>query len=129
MKRIQTFINTCLRRILQIHWPDTISNKELWERTSQQPVEGEILKRRWRWIGQPSGNLQTAPQDRPLPGTSKGKGKGVDLETPGAETWRQKPKQWTRPQTWGQLERLAQDRGAWRALVGGLCPMKGPQAE
>ena len=27
--KIQTFINTCLRRILQIRWPNTISNKEL----------------------------------------------------------------------------------------------------
>ena len=34
-KRIQTFINGCLRRILHIHWPETISNMELWERTGQ----------------------------------------------------------------------------------------------
>ena len=49
--KIQSFINTCLRRILQIHWPNTISNKELWERTSQKPADEEILQRRWRWIG------------------------------------------------------------------------------
>ena len=29
IKRVQTFINTCLRKILQIRWPDTISNKDL----------------------------------------------------------------------------------------------------
>ena len=27
--------------------------------------------------------------------------------------------------TWGQLERFAQDRDAWRALVGGLCSSRG----
>ena len=27
--------------------------------------------------------------------------------------------------TWGQLERLAQDRDAWRPLVGGLCSCRG----
>jgi len=27
--------------------------------------------------------------------------------------------------TWGQLKRLAQDRDAWRTLVGGLCPRRG----
>ena len=27
--------------------------------------------------------------------------------------------------TWGQLENLAQDRDAWRALVRGLCPRLG----
>jgi len=30
--------------------------------------------------------------------------------------------------TWEQLERLAQDREAWRILVGGLCPIEGRQA-
>jgi hypothetical protein len=34
IKRVQTFINTCLRKILQIRWPDTISNKDLWQRTN-----------------------------------------------------------------------------------------------
>ncbi|KAK7095834.1 hypothetical protein V1264_005198 [Littorina saxatilis] len=34
-RKIQTFINTCLRRILRIRWPDTISNKDLWQRTKQ----------------------------------------------------------------------------------------------
>ena len=29
MKRIQPFINNCLRRILGIHWPDKISNLKL----------------------------------------------------------------------------------------------------
>jgi hypothetical protein len=28
-KKIQTFINNCLRMILRIHWPDNISNQEL----------------------------------------------------------------------------------------------------
>ncbi|KAL8562824.1 hypothetical protein ACOMHN_004516 [Nucella lapillus] len=28
IKNIQTFINTCLRRILQTRWPDRISNEE-----------------------------------------------------------------------------------------------------
>ena len=28
-KKIQTFINTCLRRIFRKRWPETISNREL----------------------------------------------------------------------------------------------------
>ena len=51
IKKIQTFINTCLRRILKIHWPETIRNEELWQKTSQRPVEEDIMRRRWRWIG------------------------------------------------------------------------------
>ncbi|BFY98983.1 hypothetical protein BsWGS_02023 [Bradybaena similaris] len=39
IKKIQTFMNNCLRRILHVHWPDTISNDRLWERTNQLLVE------------------------------------------------------------------------------------------
>ena len=51
LKRIQTFVNQCLRKILGIQWMDKVSNKDLWERTSQVQIEIEILKRRWGWLG------------------------------------------------------------------------------
>ena len=51
VRKIQAFINTCLRRILRISWPETISNEELWQRTGQRPVEEEISHKRWKWIG------------------------------------------------------------------------------
>ncbi|VDP53163.1 unnamed protein product [Schistosoma mattheei] len=51
IKKVQVFINSCLRKILNIHWPDTISNSLLWERTNQLPAEEEIGKRQWKWIG------------------------------------------------------------------------------
>ncbi|VDP64176.1 unnamed protein product [Schistosoma curassoni] len=46
IKKVQVFINSCLRKILNIHWPDTISNSLLWERTNQLLAEEEIRKRR-----------------------------------------------------------------------------------
>ena len=51
IQKIQVFINSCLRKILRIRWPDTISNKLLWETTNQIPAEKEIRKKRWKWIG------------------------------------------------------------------------------
>ena len=51
LKRIRTFVNQCLRKILGIQWMDKVSNKDLWERTSQVQIEIEILKRRWGWLG------------------------------------------------------------------------------
>ena len=42
MKKIQATINTCLRRFLWIPWPETIKNRELCERTKQQPAEDKI---------------------------------------------------------------------------------------
>ncbi|VDP18395.1 unnamed protein product [Schistosoma margrebowiei] len=51
IQKIQVFINSCLRKILRIRWPDTIGNNVLWERTNQIPAEEEIRKKRWKWIG------------------------------------------------------------------------------
>lgn len=50
VKKLQTFINSCLRQILNIHWPDTISNNDLWQRIGQQPVEDESKRRKRGWI-------------------------------------------------------------------------------
>ncbi|VDP09947.1 unnamed protein product [Schistosoma margrebowiei] len=44
--KVQLSINSCLRKILNTHWPDTISNSPLWERTNQLPAEEELKKRR-----------------------------------------------------------------------------------
>ncbi|VDP75260.1 unnamed protein product [Schistosoma mattheei] len=51
IQKIQVFINSCLLKILQIRWPDTISNNLWWERTNQIPTEEEIRKKCWKWIG------------------------------------------------------------------------------
>ncbi|RUS89829.1 hypothetical protein EGW08_002441 [Elysia chlorotica] len=60
-KKIQGFTNRCLRNILGVHWPEVISNEELWERTRQTPVETEIMKRKWGWVGhtlrKPASNI------------------------------------------------------------------------
>ena len=34
-KKLQTFTNYCLRRILKLHWTNKATNEELWTRTSQ----------------------------------------------------------------------------------------------
>nr|KAG5705324.1 hypothetical protein BaRGS_010775 [Batillaria attramentaria] len=45
-QKIQTFFNTCLRRIFNIRWPEKIRNEELWERAGQEPVAKQILRRK-----------------------------------------------------------------------------------
>ena len=51
LHKLQVFINKCLGHILNIRWPEKISNKELWQKTNQPPVEEELKRRKWRWIG------------------------------------------------------------------------------
>ena len=48
-RKIQTFVNRCLRYILRIRWPN-ISSKDLWKVTGQD-INLEIRKRKFRWIG------------------------------------------------------------------------------
>ncbi|VDO63529.1 unnamed protein product [Schistosoma margrebowiei] len=52
IKNVKVFINSCLPKILNIRWLDTISISLLWERTNQLPSEEEIRKRRWKSIEQ-----------------------------------------------------------------------------
>ena len=46
-RKIQTFVNRCLRYILRIWWPNIISNKDLWKATGQEDINLEIRKRKF----------------------------------------------------------------------------------
>lgn len=122
-RKVQTFINSCLRRILQIRWPDTISNVNLWERTCQLPAEEEIRKRRWGWIGHTLRKPPTSITRQALRWNPQGKRKRGRPRN----TWRRDLEADTTKMgyTWNQLERMAQDRGLWRAVVGGPYPGRG----
>ena len=123
IKKIQTFINNCLRRILRIRWPDTISNEELWQRTRQKPAKVEIQQRRWRWIGHTLRKPATNTTRQSLRWNPQGKRKRGRPRN----TWRRDLEADAKKlgHTWGQLERLARDRDGWRDLVDGLYPKRG----
>ncbi|VDO54293.1 unnamed protein product [Schistosoma margrebowiei] len=119
IKKVKVFINSCLRKILNIHWPDTISNSLLRERTNQIPAEKEIRKRRWKWIGHTLCKSSNCITRQALTWNSEGRRK------------RGRPKNALRREIeadmkrmdndWKELESIAQDRVGWRMLVSGLC--------
>jgi hypothetical protein len=45
-RKIQTFVNPCLRYILTIWWPTLISNKVLWKTTGKEDINLEIRKKK-----------------------------------------------------------------------------------
>jgi hypothetical protein len=49
--RLQISINHCSWHIINIRWPDTVSNEDLWKITKQQPIGIQIKSRKWHWIG------------------------------------------------------------------------------
>ena len=123
IKKIQVFINKCLRRLLRIKWTDRIRNEEVWRRTRQTPIGDEIRKRRWKWIGhtlrKPANNITRKALDwNPQGKRSRGRPRG---------TWRRMRENdvLKSGQTWNNVKKLAQDREKWKEFVGGLYPGPG----
>ena len=73
--KLQTFTNRYLRNILNIRWPEVVSNEQLWDKTKQTPIETEIRKRKWGWIGhmlrKPASNITRQALDWNPQGKSK----------------------------------------------------------
>ncbi|VDP35941.1 unnamed protein product [Schistosoma margrebowiei] len=122
IQEIQVFINSCLRKIFQIRWSDTISNNLLWARTNQILVEEEIRKKRWKWIGHtlrraPNCITRQALTWNPEGQRRRGRPKNTlrrDMDT----DMRKMNKNWVK------LERKAHDRMDWRMLVGSSCSIE-----
>ena len=123
LKKLQTFVNGCLRRILKIRWQDRVRNEDIWKRAGQEPLQQQLGKRRWRWIGH---TLRKAPQSTSRqalqwnPQGARGRGRP-------RETWRRCVEREIEKMGhhWNELGRIARDRGEWRSLVCGLYPDKG----
>ena len=118
-KKLEVFQRKCLRRIVRVFWPNTISNEDLYDMTATRPITEEIKRRRWRWIGHVLRLPPTAIARVALRWTPDGRrGRGRPKET-----WRRTVETEMKQQgwTWGFLERAAQDRSKWKDLVEALC--------
>ena len=119
LKRIQTFVNQCSRKILVIQWMDKVSNNNLWKRTNQVQIDTYILKRRWGCLGHTLRKPNTNITRQALTWNPQGKRKRGGPKN----TW-QREFEADITQTglsWKQLERIAQDRRRRRDVVHGLC--------
>ena len=116
--RLQTFINKCLRYILGIWYPETISNQELLERTGQEPVVDVIRKRKWGWLG----HTLRRPQDHVTRRALHWNPQGNRSRGRPAHTWRRELEAEIEREnlTWAELNRIAADRNRWRNLIRGL---------
>ena len=50
-KKPDAFQYKCMKRILRIRWPQTISHQQIQEITGMNRTSDEIRQRRWNWIG------------------------------------------------------------------------------
>ena len=79
--KLQSLVNKCLGKILRIHWPEKIINKELWSRTGQEHIPTVIARRKWVWVGH---TLRKPATDTTKKWNPQGKRK---VERP-VKTWR-----------------------------------------
>jgi hypothetical protein len=119
LQKIQTFYNTCLRRIFNIRWPERITNEELWRLAKQDPIDMQIRRRKWGWIGHtlrkpPSNTTRQALTWNPRDKRKRGRPRN---------TWRRDTESELKEHdtTWEEAAKAAQNRVCWRTVVDGLC--------
>ena len=117
--KVQTFINTCLRRIYKIRWPERIRNEDLWERAGEEPVDKQILRRKWRWIGHTLRKPATNTTKQALTWNPQ----GTRRRGRPRNSWRRDTEAELRElgMNWSEATRSAQNRVQWRSVVDGLC--------
>lgn len=114
-KKLEVFQTKCLRRIMKIFWPNTISNENLRNMANMETLAEMIQRRRWRWLGHvcrmPTSSItRTALGWTPQGKRNRGRPK---------ETWRRTIERDLRNRglTLQTAPRAAADRANWRALA------------
>ncbi|KAK7113054.1 uncharacterized protein [Littorina saxatilis] len=115
-QKIQTCINTCLRRICKIRWTDKICNEELWQRAGQEPVDSQMLRRKWGWIGHTLRKPTSSITRQALTWNPQGKRKRGRPRN----SWRRdtctEAELKRQGNSWTEAERTAQNRVRWRKM-------------
>ena len=118
-RKIQTFFNTCLRRIYKIQRQEKILNEDRWERAGHELVAKQILRGKWDWIGHTLRKPASSTTRQALTRNPQGKRKrGRSRNSWRRDTEAELKKQGT---NWSGMTRAAQNRERWRGVVDGLC--------
>jgi hypothetical protein len=125
-RRLQIFVNKCLRRIMNINWTDKITNEELWRITQQKPIENQIKRRKWNWIGhslrKEVGAIEKTALDwNPQGYRRRGRSK---------RTWRRTIEDEIRGtgRSWNEVKGTAGDHNAWKLFMDALCSTRSKRA-
>jgi len=118
-RRLQIFVNKCIRQIMNIKWTDKITNEELWRITHQKSIENQIKRRKWNWIGhilcKETGAIQKT---------------ALDWNPQGYRRKRRPNRMWQRTieddirstrRSWNNVKGIAGDHNAGKLFVDTLC--------
>ena len=125
MKKLQVFINKCLKRILNIKWYHKVNNEDLLKKAKLKPVEAKIKKRKWKWIGHVLRKPEKFKAKQALDWNPQGHRKRGRSRT----TWRRTIEKELKDLgiTWKEAKHLATNRVRWKNLTEALCSSNGMQ--
>jgi len=115
-RRLRGFEGRCLRKILKIRWPRTISHRDVWETTGIGEINNEIKRRRLSWVGHVL-RFDSNRHDSPTVDTIRKEEKRT--------TQRNLEKDGRKRDVWygkdlGELQRMAHNTAEWRSFVDAL---------
>jgi hypothetical protein len=100
-------------------WTDKITNEELWRITKQKPIEIQIKRRKWNWIG------HTLRKE-----AGKKKKTALDWNPQGYRRIGRPKRRWRRTiedeikntgRSWNEVKGIAGYRSAWKLFMDALC--------
>ena len=122
-KKLGAFQYKCMKRILRIRWPRTISHQQIQETTGVSRTSDEIRRRRWNWIGHILRKnrqehritaLEWRPEGRRRPGRPKPTLRRMVEDERRVAGW----------QSWTTVRALAANRTGWKENVKALCALR-----
>jgi hypothetical protein len=95
----------------------------LWEKTGDKPIELQVKKRKWKWIGHTTRKDQNAVERIELDWNPQGTRKRGRPK----KTWKRSVVEEAQREgrTWREVKWLAADRSRWRSFVKALCSYTG----
>ena len=119
-KKLDSFENKCLRKLLKVKWSDFVCNNTVRDRTHQQPVSNIIRKRRWKYLGHVLRSDEKRLNRQVLMWSPVGKRKRGRPKTTLRRTIQQENKL-LGCKTIQDLQLLAKNRITWRSKTSALC--------
>ena len=118
-RRLQIFVNKCLRQIMNVKWTDKITNEGLWRITHQKSTENQIKRRKWNWIGHTLRKETGAIEKTVLDWNPQ----GYRRRGRPRRTWRRTIEDEIRStkRSWNEVTGIAGDRNAWKLFMDALC--------
>lgn len=120
-RSLQVFVNRCLRRILKIFWPKKIRNTVLLRKCKQEPIDIEIRRRKWGWLGHTLRRDADSISRQALDWNPQGQRR---VGAP-RRTWRRSLDMEIRKinptYSWRSIKPRAADRNGWRGIISTLC--------